>query len=579
MARNHLQIRGTRFFFRRRIPLELQEALGKKEIKIALGTSDRTEANRLVTLETLKSDQLFERTRSAVQQVSPRPQARQVGYNEALVLVAEWYQKLEQESDDWLESNIEIFQNPEELRAELETCHLDELVFSGGGEWGWGRRYQGESGRQLLLSILEQNQVTFRGDDTELKRLAGVVRKGYLENARNDIKRLNRENLDASQMSWFDTRANLSTNAGVQPSGSSKEQCSVGDILDTFMQEQAAKDRSEATLRTYTVPVRILREALGEKTPLATVDRDRMKEVRSLIMELPANARKFYPDKGLLESVACAKRDGLKPIARRTADNYLRNIQAIFNFAVRTRKIPYNPVADELFRGGPRSGAEARPQFSVAELNRLFSSPEFLSGRERSRGQGRFWVPLIGLYHGTRSNEACQLYTEDIFEKDGILCIQITETRKDGSPCEKRLKTKPSRRFIPVHPMLMEIGFAEFWNRRQADSGSPRLFPDLEIGKKGYFSDPFQKWFGRLLVQTLGFKPKATFHSFRHMWKDAMTEAEVPENIAKRLGGWTSDTSAASNYGQGPKPRMLLEALRKVAYPGLDLGHLKAPAR
>ena len=113
---------------------------------------------------------------------------------------------------------------------------------------------------------------------------------------------------------------------------------------------------------------------------------------------------------------------------------------------------------------------------------------------------------------------------------------------------------------------------------RRLGLGEPRLFPDLKIGKTGYFSDPFQKWFTRLLTQVLGTKPEGTFHSFRHMWKDALTEAQVPDGIAKRLGGWSGDPSAATRYGEGPSSRLFLEAIQKVEYPSLNLDHLSQQA-
>ena len=38
--------RQGRYYYRRRVPLDIVEALGKREVKIALGTSDLREANR-----------------------------------------------------------------------------------------------------------------------------------------------------------------------------------------------------------------------------------------------------------------------------------------------------------------------------------------------------------------------------------------------------------------------------------------------------------------------------------------------------------------------------------------------------
>lgn len=581
MAQNHLLRRGTRYFFRRRVPDELRPIIGRKEIKKALGTSDHREAGKLARIEALKTDELFASKRREVQQVAPHETRRRIGYSESVLLVAGWYRQLEESSDEWLEENLDLFQKPDELREALETCYLDEHVFSGGGELGLGRRYQGETGRRKLMEILSHSGVEFSGTDDELKKLAALVRKGYLENARNDIKRLNREPISIGDQ-IFSSPIKENSQAflfpTVQPIGHPPfNGATVGAVLDEFMKEHEAKGRAGATIRTYSVPVRFLRETLGENTLLANVTRDRMKEIRELILTLPAHAKKLYPNKPLMECIELAKKEGRSPIEKKTSDNYLRNIQAIFNYATKTRKIPFNPIADELFRGNSKPGKKPRAQFQIEQLNRIFSSPLFHSPKSGVR-LGRFWVPLIGLFQGTRLNETCQLYTEDVFEKDGVWCIEINDTRKDGTACDKRLKTATSRRIVPVHPQLLKIGFADFVRQRRLDHKSPRLFPDMEPGQTGYFSDPVQKWFGRLLTQILGTKPTATFHSFRHMWKDAMTEANVPDGIAKRLGGWSNDTSAAAGYGQGPSPKALLAAIQKIQFEGLRLEHLFPPA-
>lgn len=575
MAQNHLSKRGNRYIFRRRVPSDLQPVLGK-EIKKALKTSDRKTAGRLASIETVNTDELFARKRREVQPVAPPPESRRgVGYAEAILLVSQWYRQLEEDSDEWLEENLAILQNPEELQNALIERHMDEHYFSGGGDFGPGQCYRREIGVQKVKEILTERGGEFAGTETELNRLAGVIRRGLWENARNDLKRLNREPVgDLCFLHGQSDKEQIWTpplTSQIPQPRVTEYPATVGQILDEFMEEQQLKGRADATLRTYLVPVRFLRETLGEKTLLASVNRDRMKEIWNLIRSLPANAKKFYPNMSLLKTIEAAKKDGKSPIEDKTAENYFRNIQAIFNFAVKIRKIPFSPIDDGLFRTGKRSIRKPRALFRVLELEKLFRS---LHHEERQSNPGRFWVPLLALFQGTRLNETCQLYSEDLLEKDGVWCIRIDETRKDGSACEKKLKTSTSRRIIPLHPKLLEIGFLDFVRSRQCASDSPRLFPDLKQAKTRYYSDPFQKWFGRYLERIFDEKPKATFHSFRHMWKDALTEAQVSDVLAKHLGGWSNDRSAASHYGHGPSPKVLLEALQKVTYPGLPLNHL-----
>ena len=68
-------------------------------------------------------------------------------------------------------------------------------------------------------------------------------------------------------------------------------------------------------------------------------------------------------------------------------------------------------------------------------------------------------------------------------------------------------------------------------------AGSRRIFPDLRPGAKGYYSDPFSKWFGRYLKGPAvgAYTKKATFHSYR----DALRDTEMSGEMVRALGGWS----------------------------------------
>ena len=129
---------------------------------------------------------------------------------------------------------------------------------------------------------------------------------------------------------------------------------------------------------------------------------------------------------------------------------------------------------------------------------------------------------------------------------------------------------------MPIHPEIIRVGFLDYVAGRRRDTSHPHLFPDLPLGASGYFSDPFSKWFGRFVKTTLGENCEASFHSFRHMFRDALTEAGVPIPDVEALGGWElMARSAERKYGRGPSLKRLREQIEKVKYPALDLSHLK----
>jgi integrase len=59
----------------------------------------------------------------------------------------------------------------------------------------------------------------------------------------------------------------------------------------------------------------------------------------------------------------------------------------------------------------------------------------------------------IGLYSGMRLDEIGQLRKENIVEIDGVMCFELVEDIKAG----KTLKTKSSKRIIPIHSQITDI--------------------------------------------------------------------------------------------------------------------------
>ena len=138
---------------------------------------------------------------------------------------------------------------------------------------------------------------------------------------------------------------------------------------------------------------------------------------------------------------------------------------------------------------------------------------------------------------------------------------------------DKRVKTAAARRMIPVHPELVRCGFLAF-AEVQRTAGHDRLFPELKRDRRGYFADAFSKWFARSLRAAGAKRPRTSFHSFRHNFRDAMREANVSREAVNALGGWAGSGVADQVYGGGLRASTLAREIKKVKYPGLDLRHL-----
>ena len=74
---------------------------------------------------------------------------------------------------------------------------------------------------------------------------------------------------------------------------------------------------------------------------------------------------------------------------------------------------------------------------TLCSVNAIFHAPLYTGCKDDGRNYNkvgtnhprriRFWLPLIALFTGARINEICQLHTDDVQEKNGILFISINE--------------------------------------------------------------------------------------------------------------------------------------------------------
>ena len=120
----------------------------------------------------------------------------------------------------------------------------------------------------------------------------------------------------------------------------------------------------------------------------------------------------------------------------------------------------------------------------------------------------RFLEPLIGtmLIEGTRWNETVGLLMDDIDLDRGVVRIRDNDSRE--------LKTRASRRTIPLWPQYREIIVPHLRARRAADDDCPLVFPSHVTG------GPLTDIRGGLktLTEAAGIKKHVTPHVLRHTY-------------------------------------------------------------
>lgn len=574
-----LLLRKHRYYLNLKVPLNLQEALGKKIFRKALKTSDYREACRKVISERERAAQIFDRARDELRasKAAPAQAEKQIltviPQKEAYQMAVRYLASFEHKFGEWMQEEGRFLEEHEreQMRSNVQDDEYDLAR---------GEVFHGEllDGTHELQRFLKAENIECAVTSPAFKTLRPVFLRALLEYYRRAQDMLKGE-IVKEHDPLFKGVNPYSQAAVEKPKGKT-----VNDLLELrkrIIKDENLSVKSEDACK---LACRLIREFFGGERQLATIQPEDIWQLFDLLRRVPPNATKRYKGMTLAQAVAAAdKAEDRRRLSPKTLRNNHIQIMALFNLAVDFKMMPENPAKNRRLGRTFESNAVSapRPQFTIEELNRLFRSPLHMNCAKGQERGGRFWVPLLSLFHGFRCNEACQLYTEDVKTIEGITFIAVREEREDGSKCDKKLKTKQSKREVPLHPELIRLGFMDFVQERRRDGASPRLFPELTPGHKGYFSDSFSKWFARFVEVNLGSGCRATMHSFRHQFRDATRVARLPAETVARLAGWEDGEGPASrqmnHYGRGAGYlRTLAEDLAKIEYPGLDLTHLHA---
>ena len=250
-----------------------------------------------------------------------------------------------------------------------------------------------------------------------------------------------------------------------------------------------------------------------------------------------------------------------KNISTTTVKKYLRSFKEFLTYA--QRKGYVSLALNVQLEIPSRETRESYDPFTKAELKKIFN-PETYPYRQDEQFAFRYFIPLMALFSGARLNELCQLYLDDIKKEGKIYYMLFTDERKD-----QHIKNKSSKRIVPIHPKVMEMGFEEYYMSVRAKR-KDRLFYQLSYSDANHYTDKMSKWFGRYLDE-LGIKSKRkVFHSFRHLVKPELRDAGIPQEYQNAICGWEGQDTGERTYGSNFKINVLYNELCKLKFPFLD---------
>ena len=197
------------------------------------------------------------------------------------------------------------------------------------------------------------------------------------------------------------------------------------DVIKLAGSEKArakSKDAGEAYVKkNYEHVFRALEELIGEATPIRALQREEVRELRTLFERLPANVTKIYRGMPLMEAADRAEAEGREPMAPNTSRMYMVNLSALCNLALAEQWLDKNPC-DGLIP--ERRDSVRRRGFKGDELKRIFAS------LDHERYSDRWWVLVILAFSGARASEVCQLQTGDSEGRTGPALFRLLALRR-----------------------------------------------------------------------------------------------------------------------------------------------------
>lgn len=265
-------------------------------------------------------------------------------------------------------------------------------------------------------------------------------------------------------------------------------------------------------------------------------------------------------------------------VAPGTVKKYLGAIQALLGFAFQERFIPANPAAGIKVEGYSKN-SDRRP-FSKEELKTLFASSLFTRPWSEQHSRSKVsdatlrWLFLMGLCSGGRIEELGQILLTDIKEELGVHYVDVTDHVPESVGEQNRVKTEGSRRVIPLHPALIDLGFIEHV-RRLREAGQTRLFVDLKADKLEVKTKEASRRAARIIDKALGEDRRIVFHSFRHSFKDLCRDADLPKDVHDQLTGHSA-ADVGSGYGLGRAIANLDRHMRRIKLGFIDWAAIEA---
>ena len=303
--------------------------------------------------------------------------------------------------------------------------------------------------------------------------------------------------------------------------------------------------------------------------PIGSLTREMTTKFKSHIIQLPKNRNKLpeYKDKDFHQLVEMNVKD---KISSTTVNKHLGWCSSFYDWSIINGYSNINPFKGLKLKRKVRPRDE-RDRFTEKNLKKIFQKENYIHFTKiEDRRYELYWTPLIGLFSGLRLGEITSLYLDNIREirgshRDKRWCFDILQ---EPNRPDKHLKTLSSRRIVPIHEIILDLGFLHFIDLlKKKEPKRKRLFQELKF-HGGNYNKNVSRWFNTKYLPSLGLKTKEkNFHSLRHCVADVLKQKGVEPHFINELLGHSSGNIDLERYGKGYNPDIIFnKCVKKIAY-------------
>ena len=578
---------GNTFYFRSRIPSDLREHFGgMKEFRLSLKCAIKSRSIKISRVLDRKVLRLYETIRQGMKTLTIEEikEILRIEIRKQILHAHHVYEGTNRWSDSGVTESLKSVQlNESNLKEKLESSF---------------RSYQGEIDSKLE-EILTSLDIEVNKNSVDFKKLRNkfidlyLIRYDWIKDLLNESGKNDSDfKMNAQQKLGLDLFPELMNpiienlvpepkepyevqreSTPISPTGKS----SLSSNIDTFFERKRIEGKSVKEIGSDRTIAEDFVEIIGD-IDFSRVTKKEVSHYIDIQTKLPTNRKKSpkYRDSNIQQLVEMNLSDE-ETQSPQNINKKLTKLVAFGNWGVRQGILSSNPFSGMKF--SVKKQSRSRNPFTADELRKIlhpetyfqyttkFEHP-FMPNRSTLQ-MPYYWIFLLGIFSGMRTNEMCQLRLIDIKKVSNIWFMFVEDSE------ETKVKTESAVRKVPVHPQLIQLGFVDYVSKLKR-SKKERLFWELKEERDGYASK-VSRHFNERFLPAVGVWEKYTkvLYCTRHTFINKLYSEKVDENVIRSLIGHEKGFTMKHYGGEPFSPERLLEEISKVSYSKINWKRLK----